>query len=114
MRAPFPAVGSFCIIGGAVDVSDGFTRPFNRYRHCAPGRAPRLAYSMRALGKRDLPCRLDLRGAAYRLIRTVKHDFFAATGFYFSESDPSDRIVLKMGRSSEFMGIPLFWVGRFL
>ena len=38
--------------------------------------------------------------------------FFAATGFY---TDPSGRlVVLKAGRTEEFMGVPLLWLGKWL
>ena len=37
---------------------------------------------MRALGKAGLPDALDIAGRRYRLARSVKHDFFAATAFY--------------------------------
>jgi RIO-like serine/threonine protein kinase len=73
-------------------------------------RAP--AYSMRALGKRDLPATLLIDGVAWRHVRTHKHDFWAATGFY--ENDRGERAVLKMGRTEPFMGLPLEWTGRFL
>jgi hypothetical protein len=69
----------------------------------------RIAYSMRALGRRDLPEVLPIEGKVYRHVETVKHDFFAATGFY--EASPGDRVVLKMGRVQEFAGFPLEWLG---
>ena len=67
---------------------------------------------MRALGRRDLPPQIDVAGKIYRKLRTVKHDFFAATGFY--EHAPGDMVVLKMGRVEEFAGFPLKWIGAFL
>ena len=67
---------------------------------------------MRALGERGLPPTVELRGKAYHLVQDVKHDFFAATGFY--ESDDGQRIVLKAGRNHDFLGIPLTWLGRWL
>lgn len=75
-------------------------------------RPERAAYCMRALGKADLPEAIELRGRTYRLVRSVKHDFFAATGFY----DDSDgrRVVLKAGRAEEFAGVSLIWLGRWL
>ena len=48
-------------------------------RASVPGR---LAYSMRALGREDLPARLAVSGRTLRLLETAKHDFWAATGFY--------------------------------
>jgi len=65
---------------------------------------------MRALGRGKLPKAIAVRGTRYTLVRTVKHDFFAATGFY--ENAAGGRVVLKMGRTQEFAGIPLRWLGR--
>ena len=65
---------------------------------------------MRALGTGDLPTAISLSGVEYRLVRTVKHDFFAATGFY--DSAVGRRVVLKMGRTQDFAGVPLLWVGK--
>jgi hypothetical protein len=65
---------------------------------------------MRALGKADLPPSISLSGVDYRLVQTIKHDFFAATGFY--DSAAGRRVVLKMGRIQDFAGIPLLWVGK--
>jgi hypothetical protein len=67
---------------------------------------------MRALGRAELPATLDLRGQRYRHAKTVKHDFFAATGFY--DDDHGNRVVLKIGRTSDFSGVPLQWLGRLL
>ena len=70
----------------------------------------RLAWSMRALGRQGLPNPFVIDGVTYRLAKTIKHDFFAATGFY---TDPSGRlVVLKMGRTEEFWGLPLAWLGQ--
>jgi hypothetical protein len=77
-----------------------------------PRGAERTAYKMRALGKRGLPASFTLGGVSYRLLRDVKHDFWAATGFY--ESDDGRRVVLKAGRAEDFAGAPLAWVGRWL
>jgi serine/threonine protein kinase len=67
---------------------------------------------MRALGKRELPAGLLLDGRVHRLARTIKHDFFAATGVYRDET--GRQVVLKMGRTEDFARIPLNWLGRFL
>ena len=75
-------------------------------------RPERVAYAMRALGKSGLPDEFELDGATYRLVRTVKHDFFAATGFY--EDARGKRVVLKISRVADFGGWPLLWVGRWL
>jgi hypothetical protein len=77
-----------------------------------PADALRTAHAMRALGARGLPREIAVGGRSYRLIRDVKHDFFAATGFY--EADNGDRVVLKASRNTDFLGIPLAWLGRWL
>ena len=76
------------------------------------GQPERVAYSMRALGKAGLPREFTLNGTTYRLARTVKHDFFAATAFY--KDDSGRAAVLKASRTGDFAGIPLLWLGRWL
>ncbi|MCB9853288.1 MAG: hypothetical protein H6819_09355 [Phycisphaerales bacterium] len=66
---------------------------------------------LRALGRHELPETLSAAQENYRLVKTFKHDFFAATGLY--ESD-SSRVVLKVGRQASLLGIPMRWTGRFL
>lgn len=70
------------------------------------------AYSMRALGRDDLPPVFDLGGVRWRHARTVKHDFFAATGFY--DDGHGIRAVLKVSRTADFAGLPMAWLGRWL
>jgi hypothetical protein len=77
----------------------------------------RLAYSLRALGHSDLPAGFVLAGRLYRKQTTIKHDFFAATGFYnavYPQGVDADQVVLKMGRTQEYAGLPMRWLGRFL
>src|SRR3954469_3281511 len=75
-------------------------------------RPDRVAYCMRALGKSGLPREVVLKGTKYRLWRTIKHDFFAATAFY---RDAGGRtVVLKASRTGDFAGVPLLWLGRWL
>ena len=76
-------------------------------RASQPGR---LAYWMRALGREDLPARLEVAGRTLRHVATAKHDFWAATGFY--EDDTGRRAVLKIYRTTRFAGAPLRWLGR--
>lgn len=76
------------------------------------GSSQRIAHSMRALGKADLPPAIQLEGGQYRLVQTVKHDFYAATGFY--ENHKGHRVVLKVSRTEEFAGFPLHLLGEFL
>jgi hypothetical protein len=80
----------------------------------APTERDRIIYSMRALGARDLPESFTLDGATYEREREIKHDFFAATGFYLAVDNPKHRVVLKMSRDADFCGLPLTWLGRFL
>jgi hypothetical protein len=67
---------------------------------------------MRALGRGELPDAFELSGARWRHGRTVKHDFFAATGFY--EDGAGRRAVLKVSRTAPFAGVPMAWLGRWL
>jgi hypothetical protein len=69
---------------------------------------------MRALGRAELPERFELRGHVYLRETIVKHDFWAATGFYARADAPNDRVVLKIGRTEPFVAIPLIRVGRWL
>lgn len=90
-----------------LDTLDDGTDPVGR-----PTRTDRAAWSMRALGKKGLPESFRIGDVVYRLTRTVKHDFFAATAFY---ADPAGTpAVLKMGRTEEFFGFPLAWLGKWL
>ncbi|MCG8409343.1 MAG: hypothetical protein MI923_29410 [Phycisphaerales bacterium] len=66
---------------------------------------------LRALGRNGLPDEITVADRPHQLVRTYKHDFFAATGLY---SGPGGRVVLKVGRQASFVGIPLAWIGRFL
>jgi len=75
-------------------------------------RPDRVAYSMRALGKAGLPREFTLGGTTYRLLRTVKHDFWAATAFYRDYAGRT--VVLKTGRTTDFAGLPLIWLGKWL
>src|ERR1044072_5622281 len=73
-------------------------------------------YSLRALGKRDMPQSLGVGGGGYHLSRGIKHDFFAATVFYSTENPAArhKQVVLKVGRTEPFAGVPLAWLGRWL
>jgi hypothetical protein len=71
-----------------------------------------IAYAMRALGRDDLPDTIHVDGRDFTREQTIKHDFFAATGFYRDSS--GNRAVMKIGRTTSFAGIPLKWIGRWL
>jgi hypothetical protein len=61
---------------------------------------------------------LTVGGVVYRLARVLKHDFFAATCLYQAPSPPRDgrlaKIIVKFGRTQDFCGLPVGWVGEFL
>jgi hypothetical protein len=65
----------------------------------------------RALGSEDLPARFTLPDGDYLHVRTYKHDFFAATGLY---EGPGGRVILKVGRTARWLGLPMAWLGRWL
>ncbi len=87
------------------------TAPSSRPRPAR--RHPRPAYDLRALGRNDLPPTITAGGRTWTLLKTVKHDFFAATGFYH-DATTGERVVLKIGRTADWAGVPLAWLGRFL
>lgn len=72
----------------------------------------RILFSMRALGRRDVPPRLALCGRIYELETVLKHDFYACTAFYRDAS--GQRVVAKFGRTADCLGLPLRWIGRML
>lgn len=79
----------------------------------APAAQPeRVVFAMRALGKHGVPRTITLADQTYQHERTVKHDFWAATAFYLSPA--GERVVLKVGREVEFVGLPLVWLGLWL
>ena len=59
------------------------------------------------------PDEVTIGGAAYRLVRVFKHDFFAATSLYeaVGEAD-APRAVVKFYRKQQFCGLPMEWLGR--
>jgi hypothetical protein len=75
-------------------------------------RPDRIVYSMRALGKNEPPAKFELGGTTWNRTRIHKHDFYAVTAFY--ESADGGKSVLKMGRTIEFAGFPLLWLGKYL
>jgi hypothetical protein len=72
---------------------------------------PQSVRALRALGRSEMPERVEAGGAVYTIIDVFKHDFFAATGLY---GGPTGRAVLKVGRRADFLGLPMAWAGRFL
>jgi hypothetical protein len=77
-------------------------------------RAPesRLKYPwLCALRNGSLPPTVSHVGKAYRHHETFKHDFFAATGLY---DGPDGLAVLKLGRTTDFLSLPMDWLGNYL
>jgi hypothetical protein len=64
-----------------------------------------------ALRNGELPPVVTHAGTIYRLCQTFKHDFFAATGLY---AGPGRPVVLKLGRTSDFLSLPMSWCGNYL
>lgn len=77
------------------------------------GAIPRRPPLFRALGKEDPPPLIHIHDDGYRLIATLKHDSWAATARYESESGHS--IACKFNRVSPLpLGVPAAWIGTFL
>jgi hypothetical protein len=75
--------------------------------------SPRVLYSMYACGHLGLPGVVECSGRTFKMMTPVKHDFFAATGFY-QETVSGEQAVLKVARHASFWGLPMAWVGRFI
>lgn len=59
-----------------------------------------------------MPADVTVRGVRYRRVHVVKHDSYAATGFY--DDDAGRRIVVKIGRTEPALGLPTQWLGQWL
>ena len=70
-----------------------------------------LRHQMRALGRRELPAELTVRGRLFRLENVFKHGFLAAVGVYAAGED---RIVLKCHREAPFLLLPTAWAGSLM
>ncbi len=76
-----------------------------------------LKNALYACGTAGMPRSVSIADRRWSLVRTFKHDFFAATGLYQAaqhQGDAPERMVLKIGRIQSFLGFPLAWLGRFL
>jgi len=71
----------------------------------------RVPPGLLALGRSDPPGSIDVEGNTYRFDRLFKHDFFAATALYVG---PAGKVVLKLGRTADILGLPAEWIGRLL
>ena len=67
-----------------------------------------------ALGQRSLPEYVVLKQKKYRLTRVFKHDFWAASGLYSNGSKGTGRVVIKIYRQRDLLGLPMKWLGRWL
>lgn len=77
------------------------------------GAIPRRPPLFRALGKEDPPPLLSIQDHDYRLIAVLKHDSWAATALYESES--GHPIACKFNRVSPLpLRVPATWIGKFL
>ena len=80
-----------------------------------------LGHQLLACGKNGMPAQITFGNNKYSLSKIFKHDFFAATALYKSESksrtakkpNPA-RIILKLNRQQHFLGLPLAWLGKIL
>lgn len=76
----------------------------------------RFKSDLYACGREGLPTEISVEGRRYRLLRTFKHDFFAATGLYETiladKSEVGTLKVLKVARMQPFLGVGLLWLGR--
>jgi hypothetical protein len=68
-----------------------------------------LQQAIRALGPDEPPEQILVCGRVHRRVAIFKHDFFAATALY---DGPCGKVVLKLGRTTRFLGVPLAWIGR--
>jgi hypothetical protein len=75
-----------------------------------PPDARRGLYWLRALGRKTLPEVLHAEDREYRLVETIKHDFYAATGLYRTASGVA--VILKVNRNTPCGGLPMTWLGR--
>ncbi|MBN2377936.1 MAG: hypothetical protein JXD22_16175 [Sedimentisphaerales bacterium] len=83
--------------------------------------ATTIEQQLRACGRYKLPEILNLNGIEYCRRQIFKHDFFAATSLYIRSAtalkSPADslnvpeKVVLKVARLGDFLGIPLKWLG---
>jgi len=70
-----------------------------------------VQHQLRALGRKDLPERIDLEGRELVLQKLFKHTAFAAVGLY---CDSARQVVLKCHRAAPVLGLPLAWLGELM
>ncbi len=79
-----------------------------------------LKHQLYACGKKPIPEQIIVDDSGYQLEKVLKHDFYAATALYKSknptqkaDSNPQ-KVILKLQRQSNFLFMPLAWLGRML
>ena len=65
----------------------------------------------RALGEHEPPREITLEGVTYQRSEIIKHDSWAATAIYQSDSA---KVVCKFNRVQSIFGFPMQWLGRWL
>jgi len=80
-----------------------------------------ITHQLRAWGRYKWPHQIKIAGHSYQQTKVLKHDFFALTALYEcletasqSYKKPPAKIVLKLARRSDFLGMPLGWLGRLI
>jgi len=80
-----------------------------------------ITHQLQAWGRYQWPHQIKITGHSYQLSKVLKHDFFAFTALYElldsalqSNDKPPAKIVLKLARRSDFLGMPLGWLGRLI
>jgi hypothetical protein len=63
----------------------------------------------RALGRQEPPAVVEIAGEPFRLLETLKHDSWAATGIYASATRQA---LCKFNRVQSIVGVPMRWLGR--
>lgn len=65
----------------------------------------------RALGEQEPPQEIFIDGVTYQRSEIIKHDSWAATAIYQSDSE---KVVCKFNRVQSIYGFPMQWLGRWL
>lgn len=83
--------------------------------------AKSFGYQLKACGRKGMPENIRIGENRYNLYRVIKHDFFAATGEYRHNGEhiagqvsSPGKIIFKVCRENQFLGIPLSWFGAML
>ncbi|MCF7958608.1 MAG: hypothetical protein K9M57_09200 [Phycisphaerae bacterium] len=77
-----------------------------------------IGQQLKAMGRYSLPSILSVNDSVYILKKIFKHDFFAITSLYERQGlshqtagGSPPRIVLKVNRKADFLGLPFQWLG---